>query len=519
MKAIDAQRCMFLGRLIRVGLAVPILAGAAWSASAQASPVVVDSKVTILCSPDEPGAIREAANDLANDLQKVLGTKPRLVSRQEDSGPVTFLVGERAKIPESFRSAEAGAAESFSITVAHADWKPNETTQIIVLSGPDMRGAIYAIYQFSEDYLGVDPMYYWTDKEPSHRDSIAIPASLNKVFSAPVFKYRGFFLNDEDLLTGWAPGTKDKSGISLEVWNKVYETILRLKGNLVVPGSWIFPDDPQVGLAGKRGLIVNQHHATPLGVNVARWPQDAVYNFTTHPEILERAWKNAVKAYPPNQEILWTVGLRGLSDVSYEAMDPTVKGNDKALGELIGRAIATQMRIVREAHPDAKFVTDLWSEGTKLVQQGYLKIPPEVTPVWADNGYGFLQDKGNIAAGQGIYYHVAMMNSRSNQLTELVPVDRIVPELGRVTKARATQFLLLNTSDIRPVLMTAKAELTLRASTIVNGLPTSSEKRPPLPSRRSTRITSKRPRSGAPSRWSTAINYITRKARRCCRFT
>src|SRR2546429_2690349 len=88
------------------------------------------------------------------------------------------------------------------------------------------------IYQFSEQYLGVDPLYYWTDRQPLRRTQLGLPASLNKQFPASVFKYRGLFINDEDLLTGWAPGeAKDHTGISLEVWNKIFETILRLKGD------------------------------------------------------------------------------------------------------------------------------------------------------------------------------------------------------------------------------------------------------------------------------------------------
>jgi hypothetical protein len=138
-------------------------------------------------------------------------------------------------------------------------------------------------------------------------------------------------------------------------------------------------------------------------------------------------------------------------------MDPSVRGNDKALGELISKAIADQMRIVRAVRPDAKFVTDFWQEGARLVKEGYLKIPPEVIPVWADTGYGYIQDNGQVAAGQGAYYHVAMMNNRSNQLTEMVPVERIYSELGRYIKANATEYLLLNTSDIRPVTMTTEA--------------------------------------------------------------
>lgn len=64
---------------------------------------------------------------------------------------------------------------------------------------------------------------------------------------------------------------------------------------------------------------------------------------------------------------------------------------------------------------------------------------------------------GQVSAGEGAYYHVAMMNGRANQLTEMVPVERIYSELGRYIAAGATHYLLMNTSDIRPVPMTIRA--------------------------------------------------------------
>jgi len=191
-------------------------------------------------------------------------------------------------------------------------------------------------------------------------------------------------------------------------------------------------------------------------MNVARWPANVPYTYSQHPEILERAWTNAVNAYDPKQEILWSVGLRGLSDTSYATMDPSVVGNDKLLGSLISKAIVDQMRIVRARFPNAKFVTDLWQEGARLMSQGYMTIPKDVTTVWADTGYGIVQDKGQAARGQGMYYHVAMLNGRANQLSEMVPVDRIYSEFGRYIKAGATEYMLLNTSDIRAVSMTAR---------------------------------------------------------------
>jgi hypothetical protein len=238
--------------------------------------------------------------------------------------------------------------------------------------------------------------------------------------------------------------------------DKIYETVLRLKGNMIVPGTWTFPTDPQMKPVGARGLILTQHHAIPVGMNVARWPDKVPYSMSAHPEILERAWTNAVNAYDPKQEILWSVGLRGLSDTSYASMDPSVVGNDKLQGELISKAIADQMRIVRARFPDAQFDTDLWQEGARLAQEGYLKIPPEVMTVWADTGYGLVKDGGHVAKGQGMYYHVAMLNGRANQLGEMVPADRIYSEFGRYIKAGATSYMLVNVSDVRQVTLGAK---------------------------------------------------------------
>ena len=430
----------------------------AWPQRPDSGPAVtIDGSVTIVESPQETGSVQRATGDLRSDFTRVFGHAPQRVDRLEDAGPTAILIAERSNLPAGISCATATETEAFAFSIAIMP-SPGKPRRVICLTGADMRGTIYAIYQFSQTVLGVDPMYLWTDKQPLKRTSITLPADFAHVYPSPVFRYRGFFTNDEDLLTGWIPAAKGgHTGISLKVWDNVFETILRLKGNMVVPGTWTFPDDAQVQAAAARGLIINQHHAIPLGVNVARWPRDVPYNFSTHPEILERAWTNAVTAYKPGEEILWSVGLRGLSDTSYASLDPSVRGNDPLLGQRISQAIAEQMKIVRAQHPDAQFVTDLWQEGARLMQKGYLKIPPEVMLVWADTGYGDMQDGGEVAPGEGMYFHVAMMNGQANQLTEMVPVSVIQEELGRYIKARATGYFLVNTSDIRPVAMTARA--------------------------------------------------------------
>ena len=423
--------------------------------SAGASRIIITSRANIFIDAREPQPVQRAAQDLAKDFGKVFGKPAEIVHDPNWASRTTLWISDEYNLPAGVQ--KPSGWERLSIQAATNPWPNPPAGQGIVLTGSDMRGTIFAIYQFSRQFLGVDPFYWWTDHQPARRVSISIPDNFSET-QGPTFHYRGFFINDEDLLTGWAPGKKGEgTGISLEVWNKVFETILRLKGNMVAPGTWIFSNEPQIKLAGQRGLILTQHHAIPLGLNVARWPENVPYSYSSHPEILEQAWKNAVAGYPADQEVLWTVGLRGLSDASYAAFDPSVRGDNHALGHLIGAAIADQMRIVRAVHSDAQFITSLWQEGARLVQSGDLSIPPEVHAVWADDGYGYLQDHGQVAAGQGAYDHVAMMNARANQLSEMVPVERIVSELGRYIHAGATHYLLLNTSDIRPVSMTTRA--------------------------------------------------------------
>ncbi len=447
---------MFAGiRYTQVLLAFSLFVGmhAAPAHAGTKRSIHIDKETVIVVSATAPEPVQRSVQDLVRDMTAVFGVAPRVIHQSEPSTTEIVIDADNSLNP----AVKNSKPESFSLRAKQPEDGQPQSAQII-LSGADMRGTMYAIYAFSERILGIDPMYYWTDNIPKRRDAIDLPVDFKYSDPGPLFRFRGLFINDEDLLTGWAPGKKeDHSGISLEAWDHIFETILRLKGNMVVPGTWIFPDDGQVQLVGKRGLWLSQHHATPLGVNVARWPANVTYDYSKHPEIIQKAWRNAVNTYAPNQEVLWEVGLRGLSDSSYASLDTSVRNNDVLLGKRISEAIEEQEKIVHERHPGAVFVTNFWSEGNKLMRQGYLTIPKGTITVWSDTGYGKLQDSGQAHAGEGAYLHVAMLNDHANQLTEMVPLDRLLGETDRLASVGATQFYLVNTSDIRPVVMSTKA--------------------------------------------------------------
>ena len=84
----------------------------------------------------------------------------------------------------------------------------------LVCTGVDELGVVYATYELSH-LLGVDPQGYWTEHHPKPCTSKTItpPAvqlpdgpllRLGGGAMSPAVEYRGFFVNDEDMLSGFA---------------------------------------------------------------------------------------------------------------------------------------------------------------------------------------------------------------------------------------------------------------------------------------------------------------------------
>jgi hypothetical protein len=134
---------------------------------------------------------------------------------------------------------------------------------------------------------------------------------------------------------------------------------------------------------------------------------------------------------------------------------------DQGRAEAIRAAIDREIRIGKQECGDPAIVLNAWREAAQFIHEGFLKVPPGVTLVWPDNGHGLIEDRGEIAAGQGLYYHTAMFDYFSNHFTEMLPTERMQRELGRAVKAGATQFLLVNTSNLRPVVRTTRAVMEL----------------------------------------------------------
>jgi hypothetical protein len=71
---------------------------------------------------------------------------------------------------------------------------------VIAATGTGTRGAIFGAYAFSERVLGVNPWHLFNDDPPTYAGSVTVNASAPIVYPPPLYKYRAWFTNDEDLL-------------------------------------------------------------------------------------------------------------------------------------------------------------------------------------------------------------------------------------------------------------------------------------------------------------------------------
>ena len=221
----------------------------------------VDETLTIAIEPAAPEPLRRAAADLIRDLHAVTGITFGMAAAPATENAVDIRI-----CPELF---SPGAWENYHV---YAD-----SGNVLRIDGSDLRGAIYGIYEFSRRYLGIQPDYLW-NLLPVRKLTSAEWSGIDFSAGNPQLRYRGIFINDEDLLTAWETGEKREidypfyhTVISRAVAEKVAETVIRMGYNLAIPASFLDIRNPAEEMLAevfsRRGLILSMHHVEPLGVS------------------------------------------------------------------------------------------------------------------------------------------------------------------------------------------------------------------------------------------------------------
>ncbi len=429
--------------------------------TADAFPLVAGGLAATLSydASDHKGVIR-AVGDLQADIERVTGRKPASEPGKPSGVPLVIIgtVGRSAIVDGLVAAGKlpvgdlSGKWESFIIATVE---KPVPgVDRALVIAGSDKRGTIYGIYEVSRQ-IGVSPWYWWADVPARRREEILLKPG---VFASgePKVKYRGIFINDEaPALRRWAEASF--GGFNEKFYARVFELILRCKGNYLWPAMWLpvsfnddHPGNPR--LADDYGIVMSTSHHEPMMRAHHEWQRYGVgpWNYETNSENLRAFWRGGYERVR-NYENVVTVGMRGDGD---EAM------SEGTAVPLLKRVIADQRKILSEvAGRPASEIPQVWAL-YKEVQDYYdkgMRVDDDILVLFSDDNWGnirFLPRPGEARhpGGYGMYYHVDYVGAPvSYRWLNVSQIERIWEQMTLTYAAGVDRLWIVNVGDIKPM--------------------------------------------------------------------
>ena len=434
--------------------------------------------VTILVETNRSRVIATAVRMFAEDLGRVTGTTPAVVSEGAVVGGTAVIVGMAGAGGIVDRLAKAGTLDLANlqgpeggILATVLDPLPG-VSRALVVAGADARGAAYVLMELARQ-MGVSPWYWWADV-PVRKSAALYVTAGTYVQRPPTVRYRGIFLNDEAWgLNAWAKKTceKDPPDIGPKTYARIFELLLRLKANYCWPAMWPctrafnhYPANKQV--ADEYGIIMGSSHCEPmLRNNVDEWhrwaPPDGKprgeWDYAANAGQVNTYWEERVRENASFENI-YTLGMRGIHDSGMAGsgeqgvrlLEQIIETQRAMLERQVGRPAAT----IPQMLCPYKEVLDLYNKG--------LRVPGDVTLVWADDNFGYMRQLSSPGeqqrpGGSGLYYHLSYIGGPADYiwLSTTAP-HRIGLELRRALAYGADRLWVFNVGDLKP----AERELT-----------------------------------------------------------
>lgn len=423
---------------------------------------------TLVISDNDLPGIAIAARNLSEDFRKVCGAAARLI--ETDRIPAAGTTPGYAII--------AGSMESKLIRQLFKDKKLNEKDlkgkyekyvmatvenpypgieNALVIAGSDRRGTIYGIYELSEQ-IGVSPWYDWADVPPVKHKELYI---ANGTYTAgePAVKYRGIFLNDEaPCLTGWVKNTYGTDFGDHQFYARVFELLLRLRGNFMWPAMWswaFYADDPEnMKTADEMGIIMGTSHHEPMARNHQEWArkrkENGAWNYATNQKTIDSFFTEGIQRMKGTEDVV-TIGMRGDGD---EAM------SDEADVALLKKVINNQRKIIaKETGKKAKETPQVWALYKEVLDyyDAGLKAPDDVIYLLCDDNWGNVRRLPNAEerkhpGGWGMYYHVDYVGApRNSKLLNCTPIQNMWEQLELTYDYGVDKLWILNVGDLKPM--------------------------------------------------------------------
>ena len=419
------------------------------------------NRVEIYMDANDCRGVSYAVQALIKDFRQVSGCQATLTSlygsthgKNSQPGILVGTLGHSAAIDQLVRQKRIdarqlkGKREKFIITLVD---------QQLVIAGSDRRGTIYGIYELSQQ-MGVSPWYDWADVPVVHHDSIFVNKGIY-TDGEPAVRYRGIFLNDEaPCLTSWVKNTYGTEYGDHRFYQRVFELVLRLRGNMMWPAMWgwsFYADDAEnEKTADEMGVVMSTSHHEPMARNHQEYARNrkgwGPWNYQKNKANLQKFFREGIERMKGTEQIV-TIGMRGDGD---EAM------SEEADTRLMTNIINDQRKIIADVTgkkaSETPQVWALYKEVLDYYDKG-MKVPDDVTLLLCDDNWGNVRRVPNDKerkhkGGWGLYYHVDYVGApRNSKMLNVTPVQNPWEQLTLAYENGIDRLWILNVGDLKPM--------------------------------------------------------------------
>lgn len=421
-----------------------------------------NNRVEIYMDTNDCKGVSYAAHALLKDIKSVSGATATLTSdagflKKADTVRPAILVGtigHSAAIDQLVKQKRIngnllkGKREKFIITLIDGQ---------LVIAGSDRRGTIYGIYELSQQ-MGVSPWYDWADVPIEHHDSIFVNKGIY-TDGEPAVRYRGIFLNDEaPCLTSWVKNTYGTGYGDHRFYQRVFELVLRLRGNMMWPAMWgwaFYADDAEnEKTADEMGVVMSTSHHEPMARNHQEYARNrkgwGPWNYQKNKANLQKFFREGIERMKGTEQIV-TIGMRGDGD---EAM------SEEADTKLMTNIINDQRKIIADVTgkkaSETPQVWALYKEVLDYYDKG-MKVPDDLTLLLCDDNWGNVRRVPNAKerkhkGGWGLYYHVDYVGApRNSKMLNVTPVQNPWEQLTLAYENGIDRLWILNVGDLKPM--------------------------------------------------------------------
>ena len=421
-----------------------------------------NNRVEIYMDTNDCKGVSYAAHALLKDIKSVSGATATLTSdagflKKNDTARPAILVGtigHSAAIDQLVKQKRIngnllkGKREKFIITLIDGQ---------LVIAGSDRRGTIYGIYELSQQ-MGVSPWYDWADVPIEHHDSIFVNKGIY-TDGEPAVRYRGIFLNDEaPCLTSWVKNTYGTEYGDHRFYQRVFELVLRLRGNMMWPAMWgwaFYADDPEnEKTADEMGVVMSTSHHEPMARNHQEYARNrkgwGPWNYQKNKANLQKFFREGIERMKGTEQIV-TIGMRGDGD---EAM--SAEADTKLMTNIINDQRIIIADVTGKKASETPQVWALYKEVLDYYDKG-MKVPDDVTLLLCDDNWGNVRRVPNAKerkhkGGWGLYYHVDYVGApRNSKMLNVTPVQNPWEQLTLAYENGIDRLWILNVGDLKPM--------------------------------------------------------------------